>query len=141
ARRIDACLPAAYASAIKSHRKEGIGIPQHIMIEEVLRAGAEMAESQRPPAQAHRQSKLMLLVAIAAQRQKAEALLRGQVENGPGNGQQRRRLIVTPPEATQYPTEVRDSQGRANRGSAAFSLSNPEECVRRRPPFNVNQGV
>src|SRR4029077_3131657 len=82
------------ADAFNRQRNKKVGVPQRIMVKEVVRTSAEMIKVKHPATERNSQTNVMLLVALAAQRQKSLVGRDGR-EHVTGNSIQRRRLIIT----------------------------------------------
>src|SRR5581483_718128 len=54
------CFPTANARLLDGQRKEDVGVSQHIVIEEIPGAGAEVVDVQVPIAKRNRHAKIML---------------------------------------------------------------------------------
>src|SRR6266849_4806883 len=87
-------FPAAYAGTSDGEREKNIGVAEHVVIEEVFRAGAEVGNLEGPPVKRDGETEFVLLVALTAQWQEAKALLGRLVESRTGYRKQRRSLIV-----------------------------------------------
>src|SRR6185437_12028800 len=110
--RAHASLPTVDPGGGQGHGKEDIGIAQHVMIEVIGGAGVEVVYIEAPAAQGNGEPELVLLVALAAQGQKTEALGSGHIEQRPAHRQQRWRLVVAAVEGTQYPAQARQLNSR-----------------------------
>ena len=84
------------------------------MIEKVLCPGAEVGNVKGPSRQWNGQTKFMLFITLAAQREKAEALLRRLLQQRTIDCKQRRSLIVASVESAQHPIEFRNTDGSPN---------------------------
>src|ERR1700694_437483 len=73
--------------------EEDIRIAQRIVIEKVLRAGAEVVSIYRPPFNRNSNAKLMLFITLAAQRNEIETLGNRESEQRSRNRRERRSLI------------------------------------------------
>ena len=76
--------------------KKNVGIAQDVVIEKVLRAGAEVGDVEDPARQRNREPKFVLLITFTPQRQKTKSLLGGLLEQRTVHRQQRRSLIERP---------------------------------------------
>ena len=114
ARRVRGGFPAADAGAINGEREENIGIPEDVVVKEIPRAGAEVGNVKRPARQRDGQTKFMLLVALAAQREKTETLLCCLFQQRAVHCKQRRGLIVASVESAQHPVQPRNAEGGAD---------------------------
>ena len=78
--RIRGSFPSTYARPLDGEREENVGVAQDVVVEEILRAGAEVGYVEDPPGKRNGQAEFVLLVALTPQRQEAEALLRSLIE-------------------------------------------------------------
>ena len=69
-------LPTADARPIDGEGKENVGIAQDVVIEKVLRAGAEVGDVEDPARQRNGKPEFVLLITFTPQRQKTKSLLR-----------------------------------------------------------------
>ena len=92
--------------ALNRKRDEQIGVAQRIMIKEVVGAGAEVIEIQSPAPHGNGQTYIVLLVALAAQRQKS--LLWRDTQDLRRNRIQRRRLVIAAVRAAHNPAKMRN---------------------------------
>src|SRR5882757_6235890 len=95
------------ARPIQCHRKEDVRISQDIVIKVIACRSVEMAEVQAPSAYGNRNTKLVLLIALAAQGNKIDSLGQCKVEQRPSQSFQWRALIVTTIEPAQHPMNPR----------------------------------
>ena len=93
-RRAKRAFPSANARLLDGQRQENIRVAQHIVVEKVARPGAEAVHIQDPAVERYGQAELVLFVALSVQGQKAEPLLKSEIEQGAGHGVERRRLII-----------------------------------------------
>ena len=112
--RVRRGFPATDAGTIDGERKENVGVAQNIVVEKVLRAGAEVGNVERPARQRNGQTEFVLFIALAAQRQEAESLLGSLLEQRTIYGEQWRGLVVAPVESAQNPVEARNADGGAD---------------------------
>src|SRR4051812_39056316 len=89
-RRVHSSLPPTNARTVKRQRKEDVGVTQYIVIEEIACACLEVRYVESPALEWDGYSELALLIALAMERLKAEALLRRHVEQRTRYRQQRR---------------------------------------------------
>src|SRR5258708_208297 len=68
-------FPAADARMIHRHGEEDVRVAEHIVVEEVLHAGAEVVAIEGPTMEGDGDAELALLVALAVQRKEVEALI------------------------------------------------------------------
>ena len=90
-RRVHRAFPSPDAGAIDGEGKENIGIAQNVMVEKVLRAGAEVGEIEGPSRHGDGQTEFVLLIALAPQRQETKSLLRRLLQQRTAHREQRRR--------------------------------------------------
>src|SRR5438046_2891570 len=87
------------------------------MIEEVMRAGAEMGQVNHPSLYWNGQADFVLFVALAAQRQESQSFIQSILQQRTGKSVERRGLIETAVSCAQHPLNARyldgDSQSRA----------------------------
>src|SRR5450432_550776 len=115
-----------YPHALNGEREKQVGVPDGVMIEEVMRASTELIEIKSPVLHRDGQANLVLFVAFTSQREKALAGRRGR-KNGGRNRVQWRRLIITAVSATQHPVQVRNLNGCAEaRAGVAFTRQTGE---------------
>ncbi len=96
--------------------------------------------SRDPILYRNRDSVLLLHVALALERQKIQSLIVGKIQQRPGHGIERRRLVEVRICGAQAPSSCLGSvMATPSRGSKAFSVMIPEKCVIRSPPVNVSQ--
>src|SRR3984957_17995782 len=81
-RRTQRQLPTVDARALNRDWKKHVGVVQVVMVEEILRARQKAIRVDRPPEQWNRDAKLMLLIALAMQRNEAQILLRDEIDQG-----------------------------------------------------------
>src|SRR5712692_2568807 len=113
-RRAHGGFPAVNPRRCDGKRKEDVGVADHIMVEEVVRARVEAVHVEYPAAQGNRQADFVLRVALAVERQEPEPLLEGQIEQRSGDCRERRRLIVAAVIAAEDPVEFRHANRRAH---------------------------
>src|SRR4029077_19321772 len=132
-------FPASDTGLINGEREENVGIAQDVVIEKVLRAGAEVGDVEDPARERNRQSEFMLFIALAPQRQETESLLGGVVQQRTIHREQRRGLIVTSVEPTQDPVEARYSDSGPDPGidrifaDGRTEMSEPHSAVDGQP--------
>src|SRR5260221_5541501 len=103
-------LPAVDACALDSNGKKQVGVVEIVVVKEVFGTGEEIAGVERPAAKGNRDAKLVLLIALTVQRNEAQVLIVGGLQERPGNGQQRRRLVGKSVEGAVQPGQVWDLQ-------------------------------
>src|SRR6185437_12243802 len=86
------------------------------MVEEVPCSGAEIVSIEDPAVDGDCNTKLMLLVALAFERQKPKTLCSRQLQERAGKREQRRRLIVASVKTAQHPVQARHSDCRSHPG-------------------------
>ena len=104
ARRVHRAFPSPDAGAIDGEGKENVGIAQNVMIEKVFCASAEVGEIEGPSRHGDGQTELVLLIALAPQRQETKSLLRRLLQQRTAYREQRRGLVVMPVEAAERPS-------------------------------------
>src|SRR6202167_2077876 len=75
-RRTQRQFPSVDARALNRDREKHVGIIQVVVVDEILCARQKVIRVDRPPKQWNRDAKLMLLIALAMQRNEAQILLR-----------------------------------------------------------------
>src|SRR5258708_9705474 len=103
-------LPAVDACALDSNGKKQVGVVEIVVVKEIFGAGEEIAGVERPAAKGNRDPKLVLLIALTVQRNEAQVLIVGGLQERPGNGQQRRGLIEMAVEGAENPVQFGNSQ-------------------------------
>ncbi len=76
-RRAHRHFPAVEARVINRERKEDVGIADVVVVEIIMRALMVVIHVERPTTQRNSQAELMFLIALTAQRDKAQTLLHG----------------------------------------------------------------
>src|SRR5262249_27100138 len=89
--------------AIDRQRNEDVRVAERVVVEEVLRIGPKRGQVGRPAVEGNGQAHLVLSVTLALERQKPEALLRGELLQRARDGRQWRRLVVATDERTYRP--------------------------------------
>ena len=95
-------------------RNEDTRIPDHIVIQEIARAGMEIVHLERPAAPWDREADIVLNIALACQRNKSITLCQRELQQRTGQAVERRRLIVVGVVAVQNPVEFRNPNGPAH---------------------------
>ena len=139
--RVRGDFPAANAGAVDGEREENVGVAEHIVVEEVSGAGAEVGNVKGPARERNGQAEFVLFVALTAQRQETESLLSGLVEQRTVHGEQRRGLVVASIESAQNPVQTRNADGGTNAGINRIFADGRPKWVSRTPPFRVSQLV
>src|SRR5260221_874944 len=103
-------LPAVDACALDSNGKKQVGVVEIVVVKEIFGAREEIAGVERPAAKGNRDAKLVLLIALTVQRNEAQVLIVGGLQERRGNGQQRRGLIEMAAEDAATPGQVANSQ-------------------------------
>src|SRR5205809_1452642 len=118
-RRSGSDFKGSDARPVNCQRKEDVRITQRVVIEEILDARVEVIRINSPSAQRNRETKLILLVALAAQRNEIEALADCQRQQRSRDSREWRRLIIAPIKTVQHPVQAgnpnRRPQARAGR--------------------------
>src|SRR6267378_2589528 len=109
-RRAERELPAVDACALDSNGKKQVGVVEIVVVKEIFGAREEIAGVERPAAKGNRDAKLVLLIALTVQRNEAQVLIVGGLQERPGNGQQRRALIEMSVEGAENPVQFGNSQ-------------------------------
>ncbi len=115
-------FPPANQSPINGERKENVGIADGVMVEEILRAGAERVRVKQPAFERNGDSNLGFLVALAAERDETQILVGYELQQWPGSGEQWRRLVGLAVRRAQHPVQIRNLDG--NSGAGACSVLN-----------------
>src|SRR5690348_14970265 len=84
------------------------------MVEEVPCSGTEIVSIEDPAVYGNCDTKLMLLVALAFERQKSKTLCSRQLQERAGKREQRRWLIVPSIKTAQHPVQARHSNCRSH---------------------------
>ena len=79
---------------IDRERQKNIGVAEHVVVEEVLHAGAEVGDARDPVAEGNGDTILLLDVALALQRKEGHSLAGGVLQQRAGDGIERRRLVI-----------------------------------------------
>ena len=109
-RRAQRKLPAIDARALNRDREKQVGIVEIIVVEEIFGAGQEIAGVENPSVERNSDAKLVLFISLTAERNEAQVLIVGGLQERTGNSEQRRRLIEAPIEGTENPVELGDPQ-------------------------------
>src|SRR5260370_11361976 len=109
-RRAQRELPAIDARSLNGNWKKQVGIVEIIVVEEIHRARKKIAGIERPPAEWNGDAKLVLFVAFTVQRNEAQVLIVGGLQQRTGNGDQRRRLVEMPIKSTHNPVQFGNPQ-------------------------------
>ena len=112
-RRAQRDFGAADDRAEIRQRNKNAGVADHIVIQEIARAGVEIIHVERPSAHRNAQSDIVLDIALARQRNEAETLRHRKIERRTGEAVERRRLVVIRVVAVQRPVQARNADGRA----------------------------
>src|SRR5947208_12994584 len=97
-RRAKSAFPSADACLLDGQRQENIRVAQDIVVEEVARPRAEAVHIQdpavkRPAVKGYGQAEFVLFVALSVQGQKAEPLLKSEIEQRAGHGRSEERRV------------------------------------------------
>src|SRR5215469_17958694 len=137
--RAHAHLISNDARGLDGQRKKDVGIAEHIVIEVVVRAGAEVGEVNGPSTNRNGQADFVLLVAFASERQKTESLSKSQRKQRTGERVERRRLVVTAISAAQDPFQFGNLDSRPEARTAGGFINQTGKagkahaCVQRKP--------
>ena len=104
---------------------ENAGIADHVVIQEVARAGVEIIHVERPSAKRNVQSNVVLDIALARQRNESETLRHREIERRTGETVERRRLVVIRVVAVQRPVQTRNADGRAEPRIGGILINQP----------------
>ncbi len=124
-RRAQGDLGAADDRAQIGQRNEDAGVADHIVIEEIARAGVETIGVERPSAQRDAQSDIVLNVALPLERNEAETLRHREIERRAGQAVERRRLVVIRVVSVHRPMQARNADGRAQSGIGGVFVDQP----------------
>src|ERR1035437_10997628 len=94
ARRPHRQFPSANKGLVDGERKEKIGFSKGVVVEEVMRAGAEGVGVERPSAKRDGDAELMLFVALAMERNESATTCRAQIRSEEHTSEFQSRLIV-----------------------------------------------
>ena len=83
------------------------------MVEEIFGASEKIASVERPAVEWNGNAKLVLLIALTVERNEAQILIVGGLEERAGNGQQRRRLVEMAVKGAENPVQLGNPQGSA----------------------------
>src|SRR3984957_10679383 len=107
-------LPTVDARALNRDWKKHFGVVQVVVVEEILRARQKVIRVDRPPEQWNRDAKLMLLIALAMQRNEAQILLRDEIDQRAAHRTEWRRLVKMPVESAEHPIQLGYPDGRTD---------------------------
>src|SRR5207245_2147354 len=94
---------------------------------------------ESPSLEGNGQPKLVLFVAFSPQGQESEALIESELQEGSGDGGERRRLVVPPVEPVEGPPQVRDPDRPPDTGARRVlvdrsrEVREPHPCRQREP--------
>src|SRR5258708_27736125 len=108
--RRGSCLPSADARMRQCEGEEHIGVADHVVVEEIVSAGAEVADVEGPAFERNCEAKFVLLVMFAMEWKKSLHEDRIVYRN------ERRSLIVAPVESAQHPAKMRNLDGGTDAG-------------------------
>ena len=112
------------------------------MVEEVVDAGLEGVGVEEPAAEGDLYAELVLFIALTVEGEKGGVVGLGELDEGAGCGEQRRRLVEAAVEAAEDPVlDEECGRPRPKRGSVSFSVNCPSKWVWRRPAMRVSQEV
>src|ERR1700674_4680683 len=121
-------LPALNQRSLHRYRDEDARFADIAVIEKIVGTGLESIGVQQPPVQRDLYPKLVLLVALAMQRDKGGVVTVGKLQHWTGKAGKRRRLIEMAIKTAEYPVQLRDE----HRGA------NPRiDCVLHHPRFHM----
>src|ERR1700759_2241568 len=104
-RRADVRLPAADARAIDGQWEKQIRVADGVMVEKIARSSAEIIERSGPSAIRDDQTNVVLLIALAVQRQEIKVLRLGKFKDLSCHCIERRSLVVARVRPAQHPTQ------------------------------------
>ena len=110
ARRAQRKFPPVDARALNRDREKQVGIVEIIVVEEILGASEKIAGIDGPSVERNGDAKLVLFIAFTVERNEAQVLAVGGLQERTGDSEQRRRLIEAPMEGTENPVELGDPQ-------------------------------
>src|SRR5207253_5263522 len=111
----------------------------HVVVKEIVRASSEVIEIKGPAAQRNGQARFMLFIPLATQRQEADALADGQVEERSGDGVDGRSLVEAAVSSTDNPFQPGDLDRYPQARAAHVFLqetgkvSKPDAAIHRQP--------
>ena len=136
-RRAQGDFGAADDRAEIRQRNKNAGVADHIVVQEVARAGVEIIHVERPSANRNAQSDIVLDIALARQRNEAEPLRHRKIERRTGQAVERRRLVVIRVVAVQRPVQTRNADGRAEPRIGGVLIEQP--AIVREPDAEVER--
>src|SRR5579883_344006 len=114
ARRAKGQLPGIDARALNGDREKEIGVVEIVVIEKILGAGEKRVRVNGPAPERNRHAILVLFIALAVERNKAEVLVTRGGEQRAGNGEERGGLIKVSVEGAKNPVELGHADGATN---------------------------
>ena len=108
ARRAQRGFPSADHGLANGDGKKEIGFADIVVVEEIHDVGAEVIGVEDPSAKGDGHAELMLFVALAVERNESQIVGIGKMQQRPGSGDQRRRLIIVAIESAESPVEMRN---------------------------------
>ncbi len=131
---------ASNSGLVDGDRDKDIRFADVIVVEEISSARFEIVNIERPAANGNGHAELVLFVALSMERSKGEAAQTVDFgEQRPGNGDERRSLVVASIVSAKNPVKIRHAHGSSeswvNRifGDASREVSGPESADQREP--------
>src|SRR5947207_1360424 len=109
-RRAQRKLPSVDARALDGNWKKQVGVIEIIVVEEIHGAGEEIAGVQCPAMERNGDAKLVLFIAFTVERNEAQVLIAGGLQERTGNRKQRRRLVEMPVKSVKNPVQFGNPQ-------------------------------
>jgi len=113
-RRAKRELPAVDARALDGDWEKQVGIVEIVVVEEIHGAGQKIAGVQGPAAEWNGNAKLMFFIPFTMERDEAQVLIVGGLQQLAGNSYQRRCLIEMPVEGAVDPVQLWNPQRSAD---------------------------
>src|SRR5579872_6396093 len=132
-------FPATNDGMGDGYREEEVGLADIVVVEEILRIGAEGVEVENPAAEREGGPKLMFFVALALEQNKSQAVGIGKLQERTGGCNQGRGLVIVAVEGAESPIEMRDIEGNAKArtdcifGNTARKVGGAHTCRQREP--------
>src|SRR5882724_6746636 len=108
--RAERKFPAVDAGALDGNGKKQVGVVEIVVVEEIHGASEKIAGVQRPAMKRNGDAKLVLFIAFTVERNEAQVLIVGGLQERTGNRQQRRRLVEMPVEGAEDPVQFGNPQ-------------------------------
>src|SRR6266403_4120974 len=137
--RAERKLPSVDAGALDGNGKKQVGVVEIVVVEEIHSASEKIAGVQRPAMKRNGDAKLVLFIAFTVERNEAQVLIVGGLQERTGNGQQRRRLVEMAIKGAENPVQFGNPQRSADAGAgcilnhAAGKVRLPETSIQAKP--------